>query len=130
MHVASPGLPESALRHLFYRVAAPSALQPSPFHPTSGRVAGGSESATSPRQRRASGGRGGDGEPPPSALSLARAVVEFPLACEGLASLVEFTETDLPARNLLKQLGHQATQALDEAEKVRSLGLACREDVS
>ena len=58
MHVASPGLPESALRHLFYRVAAPAAMQPHSFRPASGRVAGGSESTTHPRPRNASGGRG------------------------------------------------------------------------
>ena len=121
MHVASPGLPESALRHLFYRVATQAPSQPSLFRPSSGRAAGGVESTASPRQRSGGGGRGGDGEPPPSTLRLARTVVEFPLACEGLAPLVEFTVTDLAARNLLKQVAHQAKQALNEAERVRSV---------
>lgn len=134
MHVASPGLPESALRHLFYRVATQAAPQPPSFRPSSGRVAGGGETTTSPRQRGASGGggfgggsggRSGDGEPPPSTVRLARAIVEFPLACEGLAPLVEFTATDLAARNLLKQVAHQAKQALDEAERVRAIGDRC-----
>lgn len=122
MHVASPGLPESALRHLFYRVvAAPGAQPPPPFRPSWGRVAGGSESATSPRPRNGGGSKGGDGESPPSAFRLARAVAEFPLACEGLAPLVEATATDLGARNLLKQLAYQAKQTLDETAKVRAV---------
>lgn len=61
---------------------------------------------------------------PPSTLSLGRAIVEFPLACEGLAPLVEFTATELSARNLLKQVAHQAKQALEEAEKVRASSFA------
>lgn len=47
-------------------------------------------------------------------------MVEFPLACEGLAPLVEATATDLGARNLLKQLVFQAKQALDATGKVRA----------
>lgn len=133
MHVASPGLPESTLRHLFYRVSTPAFQPPPLLSPSSGRMSGGNEPATSPRPHKSGGsggdgggrggdggGRGGDGgESPPSALRLARAVAEFPLACEGLATLVEATATDVGARNLLRQLAHQAKQALEETEKVR-----------
>lgn len=159
MHVASPGLPESTLRHLFYRAATTAGGQPSSVYSPSARVAtagGGSETAAAPanttrkraggggsgsggggdgggsRSHRSNsngdggGGGGGDGEagastPSTSALRLARAIVDFPLACEGLAQLVASTSTELGARKLLKQVVYQAKQALDETEKVRSV---------
>ncbi|CAM9874366.1 unnamed protein product, partial [Pylaiella littoralis] len=69
------------------------------------------------------GGGGRDGEVAASTSStsasrLARAVVDFPLACEGLAPLVASTATVLGTRNLLKQVAYQAKQALEETEKV------------
>lgn len=153
MHVASPGLPEAALRHLFYRTATAAAQEPSRLRPPSAPVAAGSEAvpntatATSPTIARKTskgaggtggdsgwsggkagvaggGGRGGDGEAP-STSALARAVVEFPLACLGLAPLIESTATELGARNLLKQVTYQAKQALDETEQVWSESRRC-----
>ncbi|CAM9786146.1 unnamed protein product [Ectocarpus fasciculatus] len=147
MHVASPGLPEAALRHLFFQAATTGAPRPSSF--SAGRAGGdGGGQTTAPaitttspptRQRTSNnrnnvgrrsgsfrqsgkgggggGGGGGDGEST-SASGLARAVVGFPLACEGLAPLVASTATELSARSLLKQVAHQAKEALEETEKV------------
>lgn len=152
MHVASPGLPESTLRHLFYRAATTAGGQPSSVYPRSasarvptaggsseittaaaaasttrkrGRGGGGGGDGGGSRSNRSNsngdgGGGGGDGEAgaSASALRLARAIVDFPLACEGLAPLVASTATELGTRNLLKQVVYQAKQALEETEKV------------
>ncbi|CAM9542037.1 unnamed protein product [Ectocarpus sp. 12 AP-2014] len=143
MHVASPGLPEAALRHLFFQAATTGAPRPSSLSAArAGGDRGGQATApaittTSPltRQRtsynrnnagrsgsfrqsdKSGGGGGGDGETT-SASGLARAIVGFPLACEGLAPLVASTATELSARSLLKQVAHQAKEALEETEKV------------
>ncbi|CAN0434904.1 unnamed protein product [Ectocarpus sp. 8 AP-2014] len=143
MHVASPGLPEAALRHLFFQAATTGAPRPSSLSaPRAGGDGAGQTTApaittTSPltRQRpsnnrnnagrsesfrqsgKSGGGGGGDGETT-SASGLARAIVGFPLACEGLAPLVASTATELSARSLLKQVAHQAKEALEETEKV------------
>ncbi|CAM9820115.1 unnamed protein product [Scytosiphon promiscuus] len=121
MHVASPGLPEAALRHLFYRTTAAA-----PRRASSAKIGGrGVETATDAPPPNAvstttvnrSGAGNRDGEAP-SASTLARAVVEFPLACRGLAPLVAATATELEARGLLKQVAYQAKEALSETEKI------------
>lgn len=64
-------------------------------------------------------GVGGDGgEEAVSAAGLARAIVDFPLPCEGLVPLVAATATPSGAQDLLKQIAFQAKEAVNEAEKV------------
>lgn len=50
--------------------------------------------------------------------ALARAVVDFPLACEGLAPLINAAASTHGLRELLKQAIFQAKEAIEEAAKV------------
>ncbi|CAM9455873.1 unnamed protein product, partial [Hapterophycus canaliculatus] len=92
-----------------------------PATTTNTTVTNASRSRSSSKAADSSAGRSGagagDGEAP-SVSRLARAVVEFPLACRGLAPLVASTTTDLEARGLLKQVAYQAKEALGETEKI------------
>lgn len=146
MHVASPALPESALRLLFYRAVATQHTTPSVSGGNSegGDIAshrGARQSNTGSRVRRESmersnrigteggkgssvgegtksGGNGVGGVKSVTPADLARAVVDFPLACEGLASLINATASTHGVRELLKQAVFRAKEAIEEAEKV------------
>lgn len=64
------------------------------------------------------GGGGGGGMGAVTSVTLARAVTNFPLACEGLAPLIHAVATAHGLRELLKQAAFQAKEAIEEATKV------------
>lgn len=120
MHVACPGLPEPSLRLLFYRAVANQHSRG-----RKGNNASAQRSQSSAHQTRAGGGAGAadgggpDGGEVVSAAGFARAVVDFPLPCEGLRPLVASTVSAPGVRDLLKQATLQAKEAVAEADKVR-----------
>lgn len=132
MHIASPGLPQSALRLLFYRAVASS-------HPERALHGGKREGQSSAhkkqggRKRQSTGGTapagadvvGGDagGAGILSVAGIVGAILEFPLGCEGLAPLVAATVSAEAMRNLHKQLTFHAGEAIAEANKVRQIQL-------
>lgn len=140
LHVASPGLPESALRLLFYRAVSahqhahqhqhqhqqhrqhpPPTGQGTTRGDTRNTVAGGGDGVggkTRGGGGGATGGGGGGIVEAVTAWGLARAVVDYPLACEGLAPLIGATATPAGVRELLKQAVFQATEAVEETAKV------------
>lgn len=64
------------------------------------------------------GGSGGGGMGAVTPVTLAQAVTSFPLACEGLAPLINAAASAHGLRELLKQAAFQAKEAIEEATKV------------
>lgn len=135
MHIASPVLPEAALRLLFYRAVTMQQAFPPRSRPQSagggdgGNIGVGERTSTmfapgdvgmSPSASRARAG-GGGGVQAVTPAGLARAVVEFPLACEGLTPLIHAVASGHGVRELLKQAVFQAKEAVEEAEKVQRI---------